>query len=516
MRKRVFFQNAAILTVTSLLLRTIGIFFRIYVSNRVGAEGMGLYQMIVSVYVLMSSFATAGLNTAVTRLCTDALACNNAHRARSLLYRCIGLSTAVGVVSGFLLVCGSEALALHVLHDLRAIPSLRILTVSLPFMGISSCLKGYFLARRRVTSSSISQILEQIVRIAAIVLILQYTAAETVEAACFAVMLGDTIAEAVSCGYMTICYLLDKRHLANDHRPNTESGDLRRICHIALPITAGRYLSSGLRTVENVLVPDTLTQCFGARETALSLFGKLKGMTMPLLFFPSSFLGAFSALLIPELSEAYALGHRHRLQHTVRKALQITLLSSILISGVFLVVAEPLAILVYNDREIGGMLRILAPLAPVMYLESVVVGLLKGLDQQTHSLLYSILDSGSRIALILMLLPHFGMNGFYIVMIASNLLTCSLNLFRLCRVSGVKLCIRRWLVRPIAAVTIGIGLILLLDHTMAIQASDPVMCCLLYGGIVTAVYLALLPALGCIRQEDLAVLRPIKVKKRNG
>ncbi len=515
MKKRLFIQNAAILTITSLVLRSVGILFRIYVSNRIGAEGMGLYQLILSVYVLMSSFATVGLNTAVTRICTDAIAIGHYRYAKAMLYRCILLSIAVGVLSGVALIVGAEVVATHWLHDIRAVPSLKILTLSLPFMGASSCIKGYFLARRRVGSSSIAQILEQLVRIGSIVLILNLIEAQTVEAACFAVLLGDTIAEAVSCGYMTICYLLDKRHLVKGNASSSASG-FRQICHIALPITAGRYLGSGLRTIENILVPDTLTMHLGVRETALSLFGKLKGMAMPLLFFPSSFLNAFTALLIPEISEAHSLGHKHRMQHTVRKALQLTLLSSVLISGVVFVIAEPLCIMIYNDRDIGAMLRILSPLAPVMYLESMTVGLLKGLDQQTHSLLYSILDSGSRIILILLLLPAFGLYGFYAVMIVSNLLTCSLNLHRLCNVTGVRIPLYTWIIKPTFAALAGVLIADLTDRFAFSDTESLMIRCILESGILITVYALLIFGFRCVRREDLVVIRPLKVKKNNG
>ena len=137
MQKRIFIKNAAIMTITSLLLRTIGIFFRIYVSNRVGAEGMGLYQLIVSVYVLASSFAASGLTTAVTRLCAEEFACGTLTAAKRILRFAVMISCIVGIASALTIVASSDWIAKQCLHDLRAVPSLKILTISLPFMGIS-------------------------------------------------------------------------------------------------------------------------------------------------------------------------------------------------------------------------------------------------------------------------------------------------------------------------------------------------------------------------------------------
>lgn len=510
MKKRLFVKNAAIMTVTALILRSIGILFRIYISNRVGAEGMGLYQLIISVYVLASSFAAAGLNTAVTRLCTDELACGRPHIAKRILYVGVTLGVLVGVFSAVILFYGAHWIADVWIKDARAIPSLRMLTVSLPFMGASSCIKGYFLAKRKVTCSSVAQILEQLVRIAAIWIILEIGNVSDVEGACFAILLGDTIAEAASCLYMIGAYITEKRPPCDTRSDTVSPPILRSLFSIAAPITGGRYVNSGLRTVENLAVPTALTAFCGSREVALAQFGTLKGMVMPLLFFPSSFLNAVSALLIPEISEAKALGNQKQLTRTVNMAMQITLQSSLLIAGLFFVLAYPLGNAIYHDNEVGWMLRILAPLAPVMYLESVVVGMLKGLNQQTHSLIYSVIDSLSRILLIPALLPTRGINGFFVIMIISNLLTCSLNTTRLFRVCGTKPLISKWFLRPLLAVIAAAIIIGTVNSIPFVHTADNVAYCVLFGGLFCAAYLLFLWIFGGISRDDLTLIRPIR------
>ena len=498
-QKRVFFQNAAIMTGTSLILRSIGIVFRIYVSNRIGAEGMGLYQLIVTVYVLVSSFATSGLSTAVTRLCTDELAFGRTRSAKRVLYIAVWISISVGVFSGLLVYSGSGYISQHWLHDIRAISSLKILTFSLPFMGVSSCVKGYFMARRKATSSSLAQILEQLIRIGAILFILEKRHISTVEDACFTVLLGDTIAEAASCLYMIISYMLDNRHLTYDTETSQTRTLINQLLRISFPITGGRYVNSVLRTIENVMVPDALFTFNGSRTTSLSQFGKLKGMALPLIFFPSSFLTAFTTLLIPEISQENALHQNKQLKRIIYQSLQWTLLSSYLIGAVFYVLAYPLSEFVYNDREVGRMMWILAPLTPIMYLESVVVGILKGLDQQSHSLLYSIIDSVSRIVLIITIVPPLGLNGFFIVMVISNVLTCSLNIYRLCIVSNIHIPIQTWFIRPLFAISVAIGF----SHTLSvISTTNNIVYCAAQTFIISTIYIVLIFVLKCVKKDD--------------
>lgn len=454
MRKkyRIFIKNAAILTATSLLLRTAGMFFRVYLSGKIGAEGMGLYQLIVSVYVLGATFATSGICTAVTRMTADELVKGTAKSVRSVLRRAVLLSLVIGTVSTAVIYFGAELISVYWLRDIRALPALKILSFSLPSMGVSSCLRGYFIARRRVGSNSRAQLLEQAVRIGFIALVIDRFAVFGLSTACFAVLLADTIAEWTSCGYLALGYALDRRRVKKELAPcplTKPSPFLRRLLGIAAPITAGRYLNTALRTIENILVPSSIAAYIGSREIGLSQFGALKGMALPLIFFPASFLSAVSTLLMPEISSANALHRTETVNRAVCKTLRMTLTCSILIGTVFLVFSRELGLLIYGSRDVAIYLRVLAPLTPVMYLESMVDGILKGLDQQTSSLRYSVADSSLRIVLILLIVPRYGMGGFLFIMVVSNLMTSFLNLRRLLKVTSLHIPWDRWVLRPV-------------------------------------------------------------------
>lgn len=505
-----FVRNALILTVTSLLLRTIGIFFRIYLSNQIGPEGMGLYQLVISIYVLGSTFATAGICTAVTRMITDELVCGTKRSALHILRRAVLLSVLLGLLSAAIIFLASDFLSARVLGDVRAAPALKVLTLGLPFMGISSCLRGYFMARRQVAGSSRAQILEQFVRIGVIYFLIGKFAALGLAAACAVVMAGDTLAEIASCGYLAIGYFRDRRRLPDKMGQKKSTGRvLHRLLAIAAPITAGRYLNTALRTVENILVPNCLTRYSHSRETSLSQFGMLKGMAMPLLFFPSSFLNALSTLLIPEISEAAALRRYGRVNAAVNRTLHLTLVVSILISGVFTLYARPLGQLLYDSDEVGLLLQVLAPLMPIMYLESVVDGILKGLNQQVSSLKYSVLDSVVRIAMILVLVPQRGMAGFLFVMVVSNVLTSFLNLHRLLAVTHLKVQWTRWVIGPLLAVGVSGGIAMLIGRVSFVGNLPTVAASFIGAFVLCGLYLLLLFPLGCLSRADFRPVTPV-------
>jgi len=165
MKKTVFIKNAVILTASSLLLRFAGIIFKVWLASFIGSEGIGLYQLIFSVYVLASTFATTGISTAVTRLVTEELALGQRKGTLKILRRAIELSLIIAFASIAIIFLGADFIASKFLGDLRASAALKILPFSLPFMAVSSCLRGYFFARRKATPSALAQLTEQAVRI---------------------------------------------------------------------------------------------------------------------------------------------------------------------------------------------------------------------------------------------------------------------------------------------------------------------------------------------------------------
>lgn len=504
MNKRTFYKNTAIMTGCSLLLRLFGILFRIFISNRVGAEGMGLYQLVFSVYVLGTTFANSGIVTAVTRMAAEHFARGNYSAVTRLMRLCSMISLLIGGASSLILFAGAPLIGQWIGDD-RAIPAIAICGVALPFIGVAGCLKGYFLARRQAWPPCLAQIIEQIVRIGGILVMLKWFWNGNLTEACAIIVLGDALAESVSCVYLLCVYRKHRPPKAEHRSPLVPL--VKPLLHIALPLTGGRYLSTALRTAENILVPAQLTAYNGSNALSLSQFGAVKGMALPLIFFPSALLMTVSGLLIPELSDAHALGQRRQVSRLVELSLQITLLGAILIGGLFTVLGKPLGSLLYGDSLVGFLLQILGPLTPMMYLDSVATAMLRGLGQQVHSLWYTVIDSAIRITLILILLPRLGFVGFLFVMLVSNLLTGLLSTHRLLTVSNTTVQWGRWVILPTlsAAVAGTVCAVIPLENTAYI----------IVGTIAfTAIYGALIILLKCFDKNDLKQLKSRKTQKK--
>ena len=282
MRKTVFIKNAMILTVSSLILRFAGIIFKVYITRLIGSEGVGLYQLVFSFYILASTFATSGISTAVTRLITQEMALGCEKGTLRIFRRSVELTLIIAFVSIGIVFLGAEFIAKTLIGDIRSLPAVKILPLSLPFMGVSSCIRGYFIAKRQVTPNALTQIFEQGVRIGAVLLFVKKFISKGTAYAAAGVILGDCIAEGLSCLVLFICFLSSKRSLKNlKGRQNPPFGVIKELTRISLPITSGRYLNTALRTAENVLVPKNLARYPHSGVGALSQFGMFPPCLFP-------------------------------------------------------------------------------------------------------------------------------------------------------------------------------------------------------------------------------------------
>ncbi len=502
MKKTIFIKNALILTASSLILRFVGIIFKVWLAALIGSEGIGLYQLIFSVYVLAATFATSGISTAVTRLCAEELALGTKKSTLKILKRAIDLTLLIALISVAIVYFGADFIATKFLGDIRAVPALKILPFSLPFMGISSCLRGYFIARRKVTPNAVSQLFEQAVRIILIVALVKAFYKKGLAACCAAVLFGDCTAEFVSFLLLFTIWGFDRKKLNNlKGRSRPPFGIVKQLLHISVPITSGRYLNTLLRTGENILVPKNLAKYPFSGNSALSQFGMIKGMALPILFFPSTLLNSISTLLIPEMSEAAATGKHSLVSSATRNILKLTAVISFVFGAIFFVSGREIGLLIYKSEEVGELLRSLSPIVPLMYLDSISDGILKGLDQQVFSFRTAISDSVLRILLIIILLPIFGLRGFIWIMYFSNFLTCFLNVGRLLRVTKARLYLLNEIILPVVSalcVTLLLNFILRLFSGISILVYITLMCL-----ITLPIYLIMLFAFGTVKPADL-------------
>lgn len=497
MLKKRFLINGFWLTATTLITTTIGIFFRVYLSNSIGAEAIGLYQLILTVYFFAVTLTTSGVTLIVTRLVTDCMAKGQPGKAKFVTSWCTLVSVIISLLTAAVLFFFAEPLGTNFIGDARTVLSLKVLAPSLPFMAVSACFRGYFYARRTVIKTASEQLIEQLVEMGVFALLVGVMAPMGLEYACCAVAIGTTLAEVVSFLYSLLLYKLDvKKIQAKKEKLNCFP---RKAMSIGLPVTISACLRSGLSMLENVMIPTGLKKHGSSYEKSLADYGAITGMVMPILTFPSAFLYSFSMLMIPEVSEAYSTSRTRSIQYMTGRILRIVFLFSLPVSIIFCFFAQDLGQAIYHNAEVGVYLCILAPLVPFMYLDRVVDGLLKGLNEQLHYLSYNIIDSAVRVALIILLLPKFGIMGLMVVFYISTLLNTGLSLMRLLKVTEIRLKIFDWMIKPLAASFLPCLLIKLLNEVFMMNQYTPIAVQIV---CVVLLYLFLMIISGSIKKEE--------------
>ena len=450
-----YLKNAALLTGSDVVLRLAGLGLRIWLANELGGEGMGLYQLVLAVYSLFVTLATAGVSVAATRLMAEELSAPGGRaEARGMLHRLLAAGLCLGLAAMTLQLAAAAPAARWWLGDVRAAGALRVSALGMPWMAVSTVLRGFFIARRRVSPNVFSQLAEQTVRIGLVALALTRTEGLAVGLRCMLVLASTAASEAVSAVLMLLFYRREAARCFAGTKAVRPAQPARRLWEILWPVEGGRVLSSALHTAENMLVPACLAVYLadvGGRSAALEQYGELKGMALPLLTFPFGLLGSLSVLLMPEITQAHILGQTERLNALLDRMLRLTGYFSALAGALFRVWGRPAAQLLYHSADAGFYLETLAPAMPLMYLESMVDGAMKGVGEQKAAFRYSVWDSVLRIAGVAVLLPRFGMKGFLAVILCSSLYTCAANTGRLLLSSGTPHAFRRWLGAPALA-----------------------------------------------------------------
>ncbi len=496
------FWNALLLTAASLLMRTVGVSFQIYLSNRAGAEAMGLFSLMSGVYGFALTVATSGIHLGVTRIVTEALGEGHPERVapamrRALLYSLVFGALALGLLVGF-----AEPIGLFWLKDARTVKSLRLFGLTLPLISLSSAFGGYFTAVRRTYKSAAVQVFEQAVKIGVSMYLLALLIPSGIEGTCCALVLGGALAEAASFLLGGLFYLLDRRR----HRCKNSSGDGahvgKQLVAISLPIALTAYIRSGLVTLQHILIPEGLRNSGSSHAAALVAYGSIQSMALPVILYPAALISSFSGLLIPELAECNVQNSRRRISYMISRVWSLALLFSIGVAGILICFSEELGNALYPGSEAGKYIRLLSPLIPIMYIDTATDAMMKGLGEQVRSMNINIADALISVVLVWLLIPRMGINGYLITIYFSEVFNTVLSISHLLSVSQTPVRLLKWVYKPLLSIvgaTCGVRLILGIGGWII---PNTLLSILVHCAAVALLYIGLLLLTGAVDRED--------------
>lgn len=422
-------RNTALLTASTLVMRLLGLMYQVWLAGRIGGAGIGLFQLVLSAGMLFSTLAISGIRFATTRLLSEEAGLGRAGSAGAVLRRSLGYAGFFGLAAGLCLRLCAEPIGFLWVRDARTVRSLSLYALSLPAVALSSVYCGYFTAVGRIWKTAAEQFAEQLLRIGLTAALLGRVPGGDLERCCSAVVLSGVIADFAGLAALWLLCFFDRRR----HSAPAQScrGLTPRLLHIALPLAAAAYARSALNTFRQLLVPRALKRFGLSADSALTGYGIIGGMAMPVLIFPTAVLTALAELLVPDLTARQMAGERDALRQRVKRMLGLTLLFSLFFSVFFFLSADVLGWLVYRDRSCARYLRLLAPLLPFLYTDIVTDGCLKGLGQMMPSMAYNIAEAALGLVLVELLVPRWGLGGYMAVLYVCEIFNFALSVRRL-------------------------------------------------------------------------------------
>lgn len=505
MNRQPFLHGALVLMTAGLVTRVMGFIYRIFLTRLIGAEGMGLFQIVFPILGLVLTFVTFGLPLAISKLVAEAVAQNDAVRIRRMLRISVWIVSTMTILFTILMIMLRGVIFAHWLSDPRAYPTYLAMIPVVGVIAVSSIYRGYFQGLQDMTPTAWGTILEQIVRILSIWVLAAYFVQFSLAYAAAAAMMGMVLGE-----FAGLLYLIVQQRRRGrlvdilPDAPQTTTESLRQTLHamseIALPVTLSKLIWSLMFAAEPVLVMRALKVAGFATGMSTAMYGQYSGMAIPLLVFPTVFTGSLATNLVPSVSESVAAKEHFRVRIRLAQSFTATAMVAFPTAVVLTMFATPLTSIIYKEPAVGPILAVMAPFEFLLCLQAPLTGILQGLNKAGVAMMNSIIGGILKLILIIILAsqPTLGILGVGMATAFSFTLSTLLNLYFVVHYVGFS--IRLQALTRVAVASVGMFAYMQLitfDHD---QLPTPTLLVAIFGGFI--LYFGLLCAFRVLTSKN--------------
>lgn len=438
--KNKMLKGTIILTVAGVITRVIGFLYRIFLANLLGDTKLGIYQIIFPIYGICFTLYASGLQTAVSQLVADP----HLKNSKRVLKCGIFCSLCCSITLFVLLFTFSDWISIHLLFAKETAPLLRILSVIFPFCGITSIINGYFYGKRHAKVPSITQIIEQFCRVGFVVAVF-FCFQKSIS--CEIAVLGLIVGEMAS----NIYNMWNIRKEFSGKKENSKSryGELiKKLLGQAIPLSATRLTISVLSAAEAVLIPIMLQFSGLNRTDSFALYGITTGIVLPFILFPGTITNSLSVLLLPEVSKAYYEKDNSKIMRTTQITIKYSLLLGCIAMAVFVCFGPQIGTMFFHNPRSGKLLSLLSMICPFVYVSTTLASIINGLSKSSITFRNTVIGLVLRIAFLIMATPYFGIYGYLLGMLVSQILISILDGYYLVKRKYTKIDLIKWLVCP--------------------------------------------------------------------
>lgn len=512
--KRTFIYGAIVLVIAGFINRVIGFLYRIFTVRVVGAEGIGLYEMVIPIYSLILVVTTAGVPLAISKLVSEQISLGNIREVRKIFRVSLLFLICSGIFSVVLVFALVPILVGKVFADPRVYWCLIALAPTLFVTSISAAFRGYYQGLQQMVPPAIGQVIEQIVRVVAGVFFATLMLPYGIEYAVAGLAMGTLLGEII--GLLVLVFIYTSKKHRKERLAEESAGPgisstrkiLTSIFSFSIPVSLSRLINSLLLALQAIVIPSRLQVAGYTLRQATELYGQFSGIALALLGMPTIITLSLSTTLVPATSEALTMKNYPLLRARSLKALQVSLMVGLPSAVVFFLVPKELCEIIFKTPEAGLPLQTMALGCICLYIAQTCSGILQGLGRTGITLWNSIAGAVCNITFVYLLtgLPTYGIKGTAIAMNIGWTVMAALNLFSVAYLTGVSFSMNNFVIVPLLGSGI-MGAILYLVFLLLWSSTHNIILttlgAILAGGIAYFIYLILT---GTIKKEDISNL----------
>lgn len=429
-----FYKNSVILTLSNFITGFIGFAFSIVLSKKLGAEGLGLYGLIMPVYSLLICLTSDGLITAISKMCavyTNKKDFRNLHRTVKVTMCFIGMWS---IIVAFLVFINSSNISNYIIKDSRASDAIKIICPALMFIPMSAIIKGFFYGFGKYTIPAGIDILEKCIRISILLGTLSVLKLKQVQSsvtvAYFALCIGELISLILLYSTFRSFYTKLSPSKAKVINPLQL---LSEVLVISCPLCINGFLSSILNTASTLVLPLRLMSTGFSHDESLALIGKFLGMSLTTVYLPYIIVGSIMTVLIPDMSLSLSKKDLWSTERRILQVLKISFLVGMCTLAVSTALSDKLGLVFYNRGDLGPMIKFAGLCCCFSYVSSTSFAILNGLGKQNINLKNSLIVSVEGLLLVIILtgLPNLNIYGYGIALLITSLTGFVLNIYEI-------------------------------------------------------------------------------------
>jgi len=464
MTKNNFLKGAAILGIAGIIVKILGAFYRIPLSNIIKTEGMGYYQTAYPLYVLLLTVSTSGFPVAIAKMVSEKRALGDYKGAFKVFKVAFTALLIAGLITSLIVFMNAESIV-KFLGNENAYYSLIALGPALFFVPIMSAFRGFFQGRQYMVPTALSQIAEQFFRVAMglalTIILLDKGKAIAAGGASF----GGTIGAIAGTIVMVIIYIKGRNEIKNEIsatipcEEESVSKIIRNLLVIAVPITIGAAIAPIMNTIDTLIVLKRLQSIGYTEMEANSLYGQLTGLAQTLINLPQVFSQALAVSLVPAISEANAKKKFHDIRTITSSGIRITLLIGLPCGFGLFILATPIINLLYYKNTLetihstGQILAVLSFGVIFLTLVQSLTAILQGLGKPFVSVRNLFIGAVVKVILTYTLtgIKWINVKGAAISTVIAYLIASVLDLISVRKYTRIKIDVKEIFIKPIVS-----------------------------------------------------------------